>query len=222
MLRSNDDDHIWNLLCKHIRRGNAGHLEFVVNALKKTTDGFLDEDYSLLRKLDGQINEQRRSLKRQRKREVICMRRLDPKRFLPLNTWYFLGINSCKQMLYCMKRINDPVMEHVGNSFSPIPKEFHASFISKRDRVIALYQKALKALHENDLDDMDRVRKECTKLENEISDDCRIALESAHEPGINLDTLMLTVQVLQESEQLTSLLGQMLRGMNHFGRSSSF
>ena len=69
---------------------------------------------------------------------------------------------------------------------------------------------------------MDRLRKECTELENDISDDCRIALESAQEPGINLDTLMLTVQVLQESEQLTSLLSQMLRGMIHFEPSSSF
>ena len=222
MLCSHDDEQIWSLLREHILLGNAGHLAFVADALKRSTEGFLNEEYSLLRKLDGQIDEQRKALKRQRKREVICMRRLDPKRFLPLNTWYFLGINSCKQMLYCMKRINDPVMEHVGNSFSPIPKEFHEAFISRRDCVIALYLKALKDLREGDFDDMDRLRKECTKLENDISDDCRIALESAQEPGINLDTLMLTVQVLQESEQLTSLLSQMLRGMIHFEPSSSF
>ena len=222
MLCSHDDEQIWSLLREHIRLGNAGHLAFVADALKRSTEGFLNEEYSLLRKLDGQIDEQLKALKRQRKREVVCMRRLDPKRFLPLNTWYFLGINSCKQMLYCMKRINDPVMEHVGNSFSPIPKEFHEAFISRRDCVIALYLKALKDLREGDFDDMDRLRKECTKLENDISDDCRIALESAQEPGINLDTLMLTVQVLQESEQLTSLLSQMLRGMIHFEPSSSF
>ena len=189
--------------------------------MKRSTEGFLNEDYSLLRKLDGQIDEQLKALKRQRKREVVCMRRLDPKRFLPLNTWYFLGINSCKQMLYCMKRINDPVMEHVGNSFSPIPKEFHESFISRRDSVIALYLKALKDLREGDFDDMDRLRKECTELGDNISDDCRVAQESAQEAGINLDTLLLTVHVLQEFEQLTGLLSQLLRGMKQFEPSSS-
>ncbi len=87
MLRSNDDEELWELLWEHIRLGNAGHIEFVVNALKITTEGFLNEDYSLLRKLDGQIDNQKKALKRQRKREVVCMRRLDPKRVLPLNTW---------------------------------------------------------------------------------------------------------------------------------------
>lgn len=222
MLRSNDDEELWKLLWEHIRYGNAGHIEFVADALKTTTEGFLNEDYSLLRKLDGQIDDQKKALKRQRKREVVCMRRLDPKRVLPLNTWYFLSINSCKQMLYCMKRINDSVMEHVGNSFSPIPKEFQKPFISRRDSVIALYLKALKDLREGDFDDMDRLRKECTELGDNISDDCRVAQESAQEDGINLDTLLLTVHVLQEFEQLTGLLSQMLRGMIHFEPSSSF
>jgi hypothetical protein len=221
MLRSNDDEELWKLLWEHIRYGNAGHIEFVADALKTTTEGFLDEDYGLLRKLDGQIDNQKKALKRQRKREVVCMRRLDPKRVLPLNTWYFLSINSCKQMLYCMKRINDSVMEHVGNSFSPIPKEFQKPFISRRDSVIALYLKALKDLREGDFDDMDRLRKECTELGDNISDDCRVAQESAQEDGINLDTLLLTVHVLQEFEQLTGLLSQLLGVMKQFEPSSS-
>ena len=73
-----------------------------------------------------------------------------------------------------------------------------------------------------DFDDMDRLRKECTELGDNISDDCRVAQESAQEDGINLDTLLLTVHVLQEFEQLTGLLSQMLRGMIHFEPSSSF
>ncbi|MCR4825114.1 MAG: inorganic phosphate transporter [Bacteroidales bacterium] len=216
MLRSSSDEEIWSLLCEHIRIGNAGHVDFVVKALKQSTEGFLQEDYGSVRKLDGLINEQRKSLKRQRKREVVSMRRLDAKKILPLNTWYFLSINSCKQMLYCMKRINDPVMEHVGNSFSPVPKEYQLPFLSERDKVLNLYLKASKALRESDYDKMDILRGECTALENNISDDCRIALEGAQENGINLDTLMLTVHILQELEQLTSHLSQMLRGMNQF------
>jgi len=213
ILRSNDDDQIWGLVCEHIRQGNAGHLEFVINALRCSTEGFLNEDYGSVRKLDGKIEDQRKSLKRQRKREVIGMRRLDPKKVLPLNTWYFLAINSCKQMLYCMKRINDPVMEHVGNNFSPIPNGYKEQFRASRERVVELYSKALTVLRENDFSKVDDLRSECTELENSLSDDSRIALESAQQKGTNLDTLMLTVHVLQESEQLTALLSQMLRGM---------
>jgi len=217
MLRSNDEEETWNLLCEHIHQGNIDHIRFIAKTLKRSTEGLLEENYGLLRKVDAKIDEQRKSLKRQRKREVIVMRRMDSKRMLPLNTWYFLAINSIKQMLYCMKRINDPIMEHVGNNFTPVPKEYQSPFMSRTDMVINLYDRALNIIQEGDLSKADDLRQECTELEGAISEDCRIALEGAQEKEVNLDTLMLTVHVLQESEQLTSLLSQMLRGMKHFG-----
>jgi len=217
MLRCDEDDELWPLLCEHIRIGNAEHVAFVADSLEKATDAFIKEDYGTLRKNDTMIDEQRKMLKRQRKREVICMRRLDSKKVLPLNTWYFIGINACKQMLYCIKRINDPMMEHVGNNFSPMPKEYQGKFIANREKVVNLYQKALVMLQSGDFTDVNDLRDECADLEINISEDCRIALESAQEKDVNLNTLMLTVHVLQETEQLTSLLSQMLRGMNLFG-----
>ena len=56
------------------------------------------------------------------------MRRLDPLVVMQRNTWYFLGINSCQQMLYGLKRINDPIREHVGNSFRPVSGEYAYDF----------------------------------------------------------------------------------------------
>lgn len=221
ILHTSDDKEIWPLLCEHIRQGNAGHLAFVMDALRMSTEGYIKEDYGVLKKVDGLIDEQRKDLKRQRKREVVTMRRLDPKKMLPLNTWYFLSINSCKQMLYCLKRINDPVMEHVGNNFSPMPVEFRRQFSDRRDMVIDLYGRALDCLRCGDFTEVEMLRQECTILENSIADDCRIALEGAQEKSVNLDTLMLTVHVLQESEQLTDLLSQMLRGMDLFGGTLS-
>jgi len=221
MLRCDDGDEMWQLLCEHIRQGNAGHLKFVIDALRNTTDGFLKDDYGPLRKLDTLIDEQRKALKRQRKREVICMRRMDTKRVLPYNTWYFLGINACKQMLYCLKRINDPVTEHVGNSFSPIPQSYREPLSKNRNQVLELYIKAAGYLDNKDFGRVDSLRRDCTKLENHLSDSCRVAQESTQEKEVNLDTLMLTIHILQEMEQLTSLLSQMLRGMNQFEGAGS-
>ena len=145
------------------------------------------------------------------------MRRLDNRKIMPLNTWYFLGINSCKQMLYCLKRINDPILEHVGNHFSPIPQEFHGSFITNRNRVIEIYSRAAVMIEDGDFTDVESLRHDCNVLEEQISSDSSAAMASAQNSSINLDTLMLTVHVLQESEQLVALLSQMLRGMNLFG-----
>jgi len=216
ILCCNDEDKMWQLLCEHIRQGNTGHLRLVTATLVNTTDGLLKEDYSSLKKQDMLIDEQRKTLKRQRKREVVCMRRMDPKRVLPINTWYFLGINACKQMLYCLKRINDPVMEHVGNSFSPIPKAYLEPLCKSRDQVLELYLKAADCLDNNQLSETESLRQASVELEHHLSDACHTAMESAQAKDVNLDTLMLTIHILQEMEQLTNLLSQMLRGMNQF------
>lgn len=217
MLKSENDDQRWTLLCEHIRTGNSGHLEFVTDSLIKATEGLLAEDYYALRKNDSRIDEQKKSLKRQRKREVVTMRRMEPKRILPLNTWYFLSINSCKQMIYCMKRINDPVTEHVGNNFSPIPEKYRAHFLSRRDMIISLYTRAQNTLQTGDFTDVESLRQDCGTLGSIISEDCGTALEMVQEKDVNLETLLLTVTVLQEMEQLTELLSLMLKGMNLFG-----
>ena len=217
MLHCNNPEELWNMLCEHIRRGNAERLIFVGKALLKSTDGFIKEDYGALKKVSDSIEEERKNLKRQRKREVVSMRRLDNRKIMPLNTWYFLGINSCKQMLYCLKRINDPILEHVGNHFSPIPQEFHGSFITNRNRVIEIYSRAAAMLEDGDFTDVELLRHDCNVLEEQISSDSSTAIASAQNSDINLDTLMLTVHVLQESEQLVALLSQMWRGMNLFG-----
>lgn len=217
MIHSNDETEIWPILCEHIRIGNASHVAFVVDALSRSLGAFVKEDYKGLRHTDAMIDEQRKALKRQRRREVIIMRRLDPKTVLPLNTSYFVGINSCKQMLYCMKRINDPMTEHVLNNFSPIPEEYRSDFVQKIDSVISLYSKALTLLNSGDFTDIELVRNECSQLGDELSEDCVEVLELAQDKNVNLNTLMLSEHVLQEAEQLTSLLNQMLKGMNLFG-----
>ncbi len=216
MMRSQDPEEIWSLLCRHMREGNAARLDFVARAIGEEADGFLQENYSLLHKLDGRIQEQRKALKRQRQREVVSMQRLDARQMLPLNTWYFLGMNAGKQMLYSLKRINDPLSEHVGNNFSPIPASYREQFLTKRAQVCALYEQAREALLSGDYLQMDQIRKDCRQVEEALSKESQIALAAAQEKGVKLNTLMLTVHILQEWEQLTHLLSQMLRGHKHW------
>ncbi|MDY3848939.1 MAG: inorganic phosphate transporter [Prevotella sp.] len=216
ILRTHDKQKIWQLLCEHIRKGNADRLSFVIDAYRTATDSFITEHYSPLRKGTSRINEERRTLKRQRRREIISMRRLDPLTVMQRNTWYFLGINSCQSMLYGMKRINDPLREHVGNHFTPLPEAYRERFLDMRDCVISVYQRTLKMLHSGDFTDAERLRDDSTAIQRRLSADRKSMLDTIQNSHENINTMLLTVHIIQESQELISSLRHMIRGMNKF------
>lgn len=216
MMRSRDRAEIWQLLCEHICMGNAARLEFVIKAYRNATHSFLTEEYRPLKRGTSLIDDERKELKRQRRREIIAMRRLDPLTMIQRNTWYFLGINSCQQMLYCLKRINDPLREHVGNNFAPLSPAYHEHFIGMRDDVISLLETALNMLYSGDSTDAEALREKCMSVQEQISADRKQTLDTLQDDTKNINTILLTVHILQESQELLGSLRHMIRGMNKF------
>ncbi len=216
ILKSEDRNVIWSLLCEHIRMGNANRLQFVINTYNSMTESFLREQYQPLKRSSSLIEEELKSVKRQRKQEIITMQRLDPLYMISRNTWYFLGINSCQQMLYGLKRINEPLREHVGNNFSPLPENYHKQFLEMKRDVLSLYGRALKMLKTGDFTDAELLRDECAQIQRKISSDRKLALDCTQDGNANLNTLLLTIHILQESQELVGSLRHMIRGMSKF------
>ncbi len=216
ILRSKDKTIIWTLLCKHIRIGNASRLRFVIDTYEAMTTAFLREQYQPLKRTASLIEDECKSLKRQRKQEIVTMQRLDPMQMISRNTWYFLGINSCQQMLYSLKRINEPLREHIGNSFPPMPDAYHERFIGTREAVLQLYRDTLHMLETGDFTNAEMLREACSNVQQQISKDRKRTLDTMHDGSANLNTLLLTIHVLQESQELTGALRHMIRGMNKF------
>lgn len=215
-LKSKDKEEIWSLLCEHICEGNAARLRFVIDTYETVTMAFLREQYQPLKRASTLIDDERKMLKRQRRQEIVTMRRLDPLQMMSRNTWYFLGINSCQQMLYSLKRINEPVREHVGNSFTPMPDAYHERFISVRDAVLKLYNEALLMLETGDFTSAEVLRERCAQVQSLISTDRKRVLDTMQNGRANINTLLLTIHVLQESQELLGQLRHMIRGMNKF------
>lgn len=216
IMSSQDKAIIWNLLCEHIRSGNTKRLRFVMDAYIQNTDAFIHDQYQPLKRSSSLIEEERKALKRQRKQEILAMQRLEPMTVMGCNTWYFLEINSCKQMLYCLKRINEPLREHIGNGFLPLPSEWHGKFIGMRDEVVGLYQNALDMVETGDFTDVNQLRIHGDNLQKKISEDRKLALDSVQDSSTNLNSLFLTTHIMQESQELIDNLRHMLRGMNSF------
>ncbi len=216
LVRCNDEDTLWQLLNDHIRLGNARTVGFVLSSYRSITTSLLEEHYGPLKRNVALITEQRGELKRQRKREIMAMRRMDPAKVMQRNTWYFMGINSCQQMLYSLKRTNDPVKEHVGNSFSPIPEVYHKPFIAMRDDVLAIYDRAHNMLLNGDYSDIDYLRSDAEELQSRISVFRKEMMAALSDGKDNVNTMLLMIHIIQESDVLVGSLKHMMRGMKRF------
>ena len=138
IIHSEDKNVCWNLLRKHVRYTTKENLQLVAEKYEALTTAFFYEDYRTIKRTTVQTESQRKEIKRQRRKQIIALRHIDPILCVEKGTWYFLIINSLAQMVYCLKRMGEPCREHVGNNFSPVPNEYIKEFLVIRDEIVNL------------------------------------------------------------------------------------
>lgn len=216
LVRSNDKDANWGLLCEHIRQSNGQILQFVKDTYTNVTDAFFQEEYRRLKHAKTEIDEERKEWKRQRRREIIGLRRVDQLHAIERNTWFFLGSNSSEQLLYCLKRINDPSREHVGNSFTPVPQESATSFFAMRYAVVKIFERTINMLQSNDMTQAEAIRTDSQALQATLSRHRKEMLDRMHDNDTNLEAMLVYINIVQESQVLVSTLRHLIRGVYKF------
>ncbi len=216
IMKSHDKSANWDLLCRHICQNNSRTIQFVGTSYKNITDAFFHEEYRRLKRAKGEIEEAQKEWKRQRRREIIGLRRVDPMYAIERNTWFFLGSNSCEQMLYCLKRINDPSREHVGNSFTPIPASDAEPFIAIRDAMLRIFRRTEEMLMSNDFRQAEAIRSDSQSLQSSLSRFRKQTLNSIQDSDTNLEATLVFVNIIQESQELIGSLRHMIRGVVKF------
>lgn len=216
MMISTDKTQIFSLLSRHIATSQASFIEYVNITYRQITDGFIGENLGMLQKAESSMRRKRDELKSGRRKEMIGLRRIDPDTAMEKNTWFHLGRNSCEEMLYCLRRIEDPCEEHVDNNFVPMSKEQIKEFIPLRDTVLFLLRRTEKILLTDSYNEVDEVRRE--------GDELKTCLEKAREDQMqrmqstkeNINVAYVYLNILQETRELTSSLRHLLRASKNF------
>ncbi len=213
IIRSKDKLANWTMFCQHVGSYNSRQVAFVSQCYADITSAFFQEEYKKLKKCRYQIDEQRKALKRQRRLEIIGLRHVETITAIEHNTWYFLSNNSVEQMLYCLKRIDDPCIEHVGNNFTPIQGEYVEHFMPMRDKLMEYLTLTQKMLEENDFSSADTLRVDCKELQNTLSAYRKQLIDDIQKSMVNIESMTVYLNIVQESQSLLSSLRHMIRGM---------
>ncbi len=216
--RTQDMNERWQLLKMHVGRTSVNQLKFARNCYLKVTDAFLNEEYSPLRQATHEIETARKQLKRQRRREIISLRKIEPLLAMERNTWYFLNNSSIEQMLYCLKRINDPCREHVGNNFRPASHELAFTFTIFQQQIQDLFRHTELFLMPSTIS-VERavsLRAEAEQLQRRLSEHRQEVINSMQKNTVSIESTIVYLNMVQESQQMLSCLRHMLRGITKF------
>ena len=217
MMSTKDKSEILSLLRQHVKETMTDYIEYSRNAYIQVTDGFINEDLKLLRKVINSTDEQKKMLKKRRRKEILGLRRIPITIAIEKNTWFHLGSNSCEQMLYCLKRIGEPCKEHVDNNFNPIPQVCIEEFMPIRQELSQLMERTRTAIDQNNYDSADEILKQGDDLKNKISALRKQQMNRMQEADTtNLKALMVYLNILQESQELVSIWRHLLRASRFF------
>lgn len=216
MITSEDNAETLRLLTQHIRQSQSQFLDFVNVNYLNVTEGFISEDLSRLQKAESAMRKERQELKQIRRKEMLGLRRIDPGVAIEKSTWFHLGVNSCEDMLYSLRRICDPCEEHIDNSFVPLDKDRIKEFLPLRDTLLYLLKRAVVVISTENYTDSDKLREQCEEFKSCLSSTRHGQIERMQTSKENITVSYVYLNLLQETHEIASSLQHLLRAAKHF------
>lgn len=220
MMRTRDPEIVWDLLTKHVTKTQSFVAHFALEQFNKIIDGLENEKPSLLRHVQRELKNEKDELKKYRRQELLALRRVPGDIAIERNTWFHLGINSSEQYIYCLRRMLEPIKEHVDNSFNPMPEVFINEFKPIRAKINELMQQTENIISTGQFENYREV------LEN--ADQCKDFLSKVRKQHIdriqesnddNFKVSLVYLNILQESQQLLSNMRHQLRAAKKFSEN---
>jgi hypothetical protein len=109
----------------------------------------------------------------------------------------------------------------VGNSFSPAPADICDSFLNIREHILQLFEDSL-ALVNSGLGDgefkdkADKLRKAGDELQLKLNAFHKSMLDQMQNEQCKINTMLVAVNITQESQQLISSTRHLLKGLSRF------
>lgn len=218
MMRTRDPEIVLDLLLKHVSRTQSFMTRFAIDEFNNIIDGLENERTRTLRKVNNELRKEKEMLKKFRRQELLALKRVPTDIAIERNTWFHLGINSSEQYIYCLRRILDPIKEHVDNNFNPVPQLYIDEFRPLRATINDLMQQTETQISTCRFEHYRDTLALADKCKDELSVVRKRHIDRITEMKDNnlLQISLVYLNLLQESQQLLSNMRHQLRAAKKF------
>ena len=217
MMASRDTNEIWIMLKQHSKETLSHIVRFAHTTFSKTIEAFIQEDIRSFRKIVAELDTQKSVLKKIRRRELLALRRVETSVSIEKNTWFHLASNNAEQIIYCLKRMVEPCKEHTDNNFNPLPESYAKEFLSISRLLEMLTQRIITSIETSNYTDYHQLFFTCKQFSEDFANLRRKQIQLIHKGDVeNLNVSLVYLNLLQESQELASILRHLLRASRKF------
>lgn len=216
LVRCHDKQQTWQLLIKHVSQTQSELIDFAQKALNGIVNGMMNEDVRSLRQASHAIEDEKGKWKRYRRKEILGMRKIDYMLAVEKNTWFHLGCNNSTQIIYCLKRMLEPVMEHVDNNFNPLPDNYKSELDPLLNDVCNYLERTKGMISSGDFNTADELLVEGNAIKSRISQIRHQQQDRMQREDSNIKVSLLYLNTLQEMQELVSMMRHLLRASKRF------
>ena len=172
----------------------------------------------MLGKSHRELRDEQEQLKKFRRKELLAFRRVPVSIAVERNTWYHLGVNSDEQFIYCLKRMLEPIKEHVDNNFNPLPQLYVDELAPIRKSVAELMGRTEKMLTSCDFKGYEQVLVDADKVKDELSVIRKRHYDRMHSDhdDKNIKISLVYLNIIQETQEFLSIMRHQLRAGSRF------
>ncbi len=217
MLATSDPQQVWILLSRHFVGVQTDVLRSVTEDYKAIFTGLETEDLRSLRRCSKNLKDIKNTQHRVRRLELVALRRSPMEIAVERNTWFHLAMNCDEEFIYGMRRMLDPILEHVDNCFEPFSKTYINEYRPVMEKVLSLLDAAGKMISSGDYSDYENMLHVFQGAIAELSALRKNLINHMQtEDGINLKTSQLYLNLIQETSELLNTTKHLMRASFHF------
>ncbi len=218
MMRSRDPEIVWELLRRQVSRTQSYVCHFALVEFNLIMDGLANENTRDLRHANKELKKEQDMLKKFRRQEMLGLKRSPMEVAIERNTWFHLGANSNQQFIYSLRRMLDPIKEHVDNNFNPLPEEYVKEFTPIRQKINDLMKMTAEQIETDRYENYREILAEADACKDELSVVRKKHIDRIqHTKGNTLMQISLVyLNVLQESQEFLSVMRHQLRAAKKF------
>ena len=218
MMRSRDPEIVWELLRRQVSRTQSYVCHFALVEFNLIMDGLANENTRDLRHANKELKKEQDMLKKFRRQEMLGLKRSPMEVAIERNTWFHLGANSNQQFIYSLRRMLDPIKEHVDNNFNPLPEEYVKEFAPIRQKINDLMKMTAEQIETDRYENYREILAEADACKDELSVVRKKHIDRIqHTKGNTLMQISLVyLNVLQESQEFLSVMKHQLSAAKKF------
>lgn len=218
MMRTHDPELVWDMLQKRVSDTQCNMNRYALDMFNKIMDGFAGQNVRELSRCRKSLHKEQDNLKKYRRQEMLGLKKSPQNIAIERNTWFHLGANSDQQFIYCLRRMLEPVREHVDNNFNPIPEEYIHEFQPVRPKVNDLMHMTQEMISNGKYDDYRDILSEADLCRDELSTLRKGLIDHIQQStGTQmLQVSLVYLNILQETDEFLNIMRHQLRAAKKF------